>query len=70
MTPPPPRATIYLPPLDAANALAVISALNLIIDAIWDAHRDAIVELDTDLTAAIARDALPPPVPGEDDDLF
>lgn len=68
MIPGPPRASVILPALDGRTALTVIQILENIIDAIWDAHRDAINHIQSDLSAAPA-----PPhrmAPTEDDDLF
>ena len=62
-----PRAHVILPPLDGRTALTIVQVLENIIDAIWDAHRDAIDQLRTDLTAAPA--TLEPPAP-LDDDIF
>jgi hypothetical protein len=67
MTPEPPRARVLLPPLDGRTALTIVQALENVIDAIWDTHRDAIDEVRTDLTAAPG----PPPRPASpDDDLL
>jgi hypothetical protein len=64
----PPGASVILPALDGRTALTVIRILENVIDAIWDAHRDAINHIQSDLSAAPA----PPPrmAPNEDDDLF
>jgi len=68
MIPEPPRARVLLPPLDGRTALTIVHVLENVIDAIWDAHRDAINEVRTDLTAAPV--APPRPAPLDDDDLF
>jgi hypothetical protein len=64
----PPRASVILPALDGRTALTVIRILENIIDAIWDAHRDAINHIQSDLSAASA--SPPRAAPTEDDDLF
>lgn len=64
MNPHLPRARIVLPPLDGRSAITVVQILENIIDAIWDAHREAINEIQSDLTAT------QPPAPSGDDDLF
>jgi hypothetical protein len=68
MIPKPPRARVLLPPLDGRTALTIVKVLENVIDAIWDAHRDAINEVQTDLTADPPSPARPAPL--EDDDLF
>ncbi len=50
-----PRATIRLPPLDAASALSVINVLDAVIAAIWRAHGHATTELQPNLDAGGAR---------------
>ena len=67
MSPPPPRARVTLPPLDGRTALTVVQILENIVDAIWDAHRQAINEVRSDLTTAPVS---PRQLPGEDDGLF
>jgi hypothetical protein len=68
MSPVPPRAHVCLPPLDGRTALILVQVLENVIDAIWDAHRDAIDEVRSDLSSVPP--SLPPPPPTEDDDLF
>jgi hypothetical protein len=68
MSPPPPRAHVILPPLDGPTAITVVQILENIIDAIWDAHREAINEVRSDLTTAPVPPLRPPP--SEDDALF
>ena len=67
MTPRIPRqqTVIYLPIFDARSALAVINVLDSIITAIWTAHGDIIVEMQTDLGRAPTH-----PLPITDDDGF
>ena len=52
MSPLPPRARVTLPPLDGRTAITVVQILENVIDAIWDAHREAINEVRSDLTTA------------------
>ncbi len=68
MSPPPPRARVTLPPLDGRTAITVVQILENVIDAIWDAHREAINEVRSDLTTAPVLSLRPPPT--EDDGLF
>ena len=68
MSPRTSRARVTLPPLDGRTAITVVQILENLIDAIWDAHREAINEVRSDLTT-VPVSPLPPP-PGEDDDLF
>jgi hypothetical protein len=64
----PPGASVILPALDGRTALTVIRILENIIDAIWEAHRDAINHIQSDLSASPAPAHRAPPT--EDDDLF
>ncbi len=60
------RPPLCLPIFDARSALTVINVLDSIITAIWTAHGDTIVEMQTDL----ARVPTHSPVPINDDDGF
>ena len=53
------RAVVYLPIFDTRSALSTINVLDAVITAIWAAHGDMIVELQTDL----AKVPVPQPKP-------
>lgn len=61
------RPIVYLPIFDARSALNTINVLDAIITAIWAAHGDAIVEIQTDLTRV---PATPPAPRNPDDEIF
>ncbi len=61
----PQQPPLCLPIFDARSALAVINVLDSIITAIWTAHGDIIVEMQTDLASAPS-----PPKPIQDNDGF
>jgi hypothetical protein len=60
-----PQPILCLPIFDARSALSVINVLDSIITAIWSAHGDVIVEMQTDLASVRI-----PPRPIPDDDGF
>lgn len=62
MIPEPPRARVLLPVLDGRTALTVIQTLENVVDAIWDAHRAAINEIQDDLSNAHLPPVIPAPV--------
>jgi len=62
---PPRQPPLCLPIVDARSALAVINVLDSIITAIWTAHGDIIVEMQTDLASVPT-----PPKPIPDNDGF
>lgn len=51
---------LRLPPLDAAQALAVMNVLDGLIEAIWIRHGEQIAELTTDLSSATVTTRRPP----------
>jgi hypothetical protein len=63
------HAAIRLPPLDPTSALSVINVLDAVIDALWRAHRDGIIELQTDVDTGAPR-ASARRAPVDDDDIF
>lgn len=63
------HVAIRLPPLDPTSALSIINVLDAVIDALWRAHRDGIIELQTDLDTGAPR-AAARRAPTDDDDLF
>jgi hypothetical protein len=62
-----PSPIIYLPIFDARSALSIINVLDAIITAIWAAHGDMIVEMQTDLTRC---PATPLTQAHHDDEIF
>jgi hypothetical protein len=61
------RPVVYLPIFDARSALNTINVLDAIITAIWAAHGNAIVEIQTDL---IRVPATPPAPRNPDEEIF
>jgi hypothetical protein len=58
-----PQPRLCLPIFDARSALSVINVLDSIISAIWTAHGDVIVEMQTDLASV---PIAPKPIPDDD----
>jgi len=60
---PPQQPALCLPIFDGRSALSVINVLDAIITAIWTAHGQIIVDMQTDLASVPTQ---PPPVPDDD----
>ena len=71
-----PRARLHLPPLDAPEALALVTICRRIIDAVWRANGDAMAAHADALLEAKANRLPPEPhrpapaAPPDDDDCF
>ena len=70
-----PRARLQLPPLDAAQALALVQLCERLIAAVWRAHGEAMVlhgeaALDAKANKLPPPPCQPPPTPRSDDDCF
>ena len=66
MSPKPSQPPLCLPIFDARSALTVINVLDSIITAIWTAHGDTIVEMQTNLASVPTQ----PPTLIDDDEGF